>query len=170
MRPLYRGRTLLPLGLLGVAAALIAFVVRGTWAEPRRAPSALGEGPICYVRQDAPGEKEVCCALRLAAPLDEVWEAITDYEHFGDICECVHAERIEHEPDGRCRLSARANTVLAGQLPFAVEMHNEQSLEQYIASWDQPSGETQVNRGRWVLTPLGPRETLLEISMEIQID
>jgi hypothetical protein len=171
LRQLRRKWLCLPIGLLLVlAAAMLALFVRGTWADTqRRIPSGIDEGPVCYVHQDESGEKEVCCAIRLAVPMDEVWEAITDYEHFGDICSCVHADRIVHEPDGRCRLEARANSVPPGQLPFAVEMRHEQMLEQYTSSWDQPSGEVQINRGRWVLTPLGPRETLLEVSLEVQV-
>jgi hypothetical protein len=153
-----------------MAALTLVLFVRGTWADTeRRIPTGIDDAPVCYVRQDASGEKEVCCAVRVAAPMDEVWEAITDYEHFGDICTCVHADRIAHEPDGRCRLEARANSISPGQIPFAVEMRHEQMLDQYVSSWDQSSGEVLVNRGRWVLTPLGPRETLLEVSMEVQV-
>lgn len=162
---------LLPIGLLLVmASATLGLFVRGTWADThRRIPAGIEEEPICYVRQLAGEDKEVCCALRLAAPMDEVWTTITDYEHFGDICACVHADRIAHEPDGRCRLEARAKSVPPGQLPFTVEMRQEQMLNQYTSSWDQSSGEVLVNRGRWVLTPLGPRETLLEVSLEVQV-
>lgn len=171
MRQPRRRWLILPIGLLLLMAALtLVLFVRGTWADTeRRIPAGIDEGPVCYVHQDASGEKEVCCALRVAAPMDEVWEAITDYEHFGDICTCVHADRIAHEPDGRCRLEARANSISPGQIPFAVEMQHEQMLDQYVSSWDQPSGEVHVNRGRWVLTPLGPRETLLEVSLEVQV-
>jgi len=162
---------LIPIGLLAVltAATLSAFV-RGTRAETeRRVPADIADEPVCYVYQNAAAEKEVRCAIRLAVPMDEVWAAITDYEHFGDICSCIHADQITHEPDGSCRLKARANSVPPGQLPFAVEMRHEQMLDQYVSSWDQPSGEVLVNRGQWMLTPVAPRETLLEVSLEIQV-
>ena len=153
-----------------MALVTLGAYVRGTWADTQqRVPANLGEGPVCYIYQDSSGEKEVRCAIRLSVPMDEVWSAITDYEHFGDICSCIHAEKIIHEPDGLCRLEARANAIPPGQMPFAVEMRHEQKLEQYVSSWDQPSDEILVNRGQWILTPLGPRETLLEVSLEIQI-
>jgi uncharacterized membrane protein len=161
----------IPAGLLAVvAAATLAALVRGSWSDAeRRVPAEPGGEPVCYVHQNSDVEKEVRCAVRLAAPMDEVWAVITDYEHFGDICSCVHAARIEHEPNGICRLEARANSLPPGQMPFEVEMRHKQLLHQYQSSWDQPSGELLVNRGQWVLTPLSPRETLLEVSLEIQV-
>jgi hypothetical protein len=153
-----------------MAAVTLGAFVRGTWADgERRVPLSIAEGPVCYLYRDSTGEKEVRCAIRLPVPMDEVWSAITDYEHFGDICSCIHAEQITHEPDGLCRLEARANSLPPGQMPFAVEMRHEQKLNQYVSSWDQSSGELLVNRGQWILTPVGPRETLLEVSLEIQI-
>jgi hypothetical protein len=153
-----------------MAAVTLGAFVRGTWADgERRVPLSIAEGPVCYLYRDSTGEKEVRCAIRLPVSMDEVWSAITDYEHFGDICSCIHAEQITHEPDGLCRLEARANSLPPGQMPFAVEMRHEQKLNQYVSSWDQSSGELLVNRGQWILTPVGPRETLLEVSLEIQI-
>jgi hypothetical protein len=171
LRRLRRSRLMLPIGLLLVMAVVtLALFVRGTWADTeRRIPAGIEDGPLCYVHQDARGDKEVCCAIRLSAPMDEVWEAITDYEHFGDICSCVHADRVAYEPDGSCRLEARANSVSPGQMPFAVQMRHDQMLDQYSSCWDQPSGDVLVNRGRWTLTPLGPRETLVEVSLEVQV-
>ncbi|HWG47525.1 MAG TPA: hypothetical protein VN688_32480 [Gemmataceae bacterium] len=166
-----RRKLLLTLSVLLTVMAVVtlALFARGTWASERRVPAGIAEGPVCYVHQDSTGEKEVRCAIRLPVPMDEVWAALTDYEHFGDICSCIHAEQTTHEPDGLCRLKARANSLPPGQMPFAVEMRHEQKLDQYISSWDQSSGALLVNRGQWILTPMGPRETLLEVSLEIQI-
>lgn len=171
MRKVQRKLLLIPVGLLtALTAAALAVFVRGSWSDTeRRVPAEPGAEPVCYVYQNAAAEKEVRCAIRLAAPMDEVWAVITDYEHFGDICSCVHAARIAHEPDGNCRLEARANALPPGQMPFAVEMRHEQLLHQYVSSWDEPTGELLVNRGQWVLTPLTPHETLLEVSLEIQV-
>ncbi len=54
-------------------------------------------------------------------------------------------------------------------MPFTVEMRHEQMLQQYVSSWDQPSGELLVNRGQWILTPVGMRETMIEVSLEIHV-
>jgi uncharacterized membrane protein len=162
---------LIPVGLLTVLTVVtLAAFVRGTRAETEpRIPAALDDEPICYLYRNPAGEKEVRCAIRVPAPMDEIWQAITDYEHFGDICSCIRADQIVHEPDGNCRLEARAKSIPPGRMPFAVQMRNEQMLDQYISSWDQSEGDILVNRGRWVLTPMGPDETLLEVSLELQI-
>jgi hypothetical protein len=171
LRRVRRKWLLLPAGLLLLMLILtLGAFVRGTWADTeRRIPATLADGPVCHVYQGEDGAKEVRCAIRLASSMDEVWEAITDYVHFGDICSCIHADRIAHEPDGSCQLEARVLTLSPGWMPFAVQMRNEQKLHQYTSSWDQPSGSVTVNRGRWTLTELGPRETLLEVSLEIQV-
>lgn len=171
MRRRRRKWLLVPAGLLLLMAVLtLAAFLRGTRADAdRRMPDALDDEPVCYIYRDESGAKEARCAVRLAASMDEVWDVIADYEHFGDICEFIQARQIIYEPDGRCRLEARVKTITPGQLPFAVEMRHEQKLACYTASWDQPSGAIEVNRGAWTLTPLGPRETLLEVSLEIQM-
>jgi hypothetical protein len=101
--------------------------------------------------------------------LDEVWAVITDYENLGDVCTCVVGDRIGHEPDGTSRLEARARSGLPGFVPFAVEMHHQQGLDRYVASWDEAAGRVEVNRGRWELTPAGPRETVVALSLEVEV-
>jgi hypothetical protein len=156
----------LPAALL--AGALGAAVVRGTRAEePLDPPPAAG--PVCQVCRAPGGGKEVRCAARLPYPLERVWEVVTDYGHYGDICECLHADDVRHEPDGRCRVAARARALLGGEVPFAVELRHEQDLDEYSASWDQADGRVVVNRGRWLLRPAGRSETLVSLSLEVQV-
>jgi hypothetical protein len=150
------------LGALGAWA-------RGTWAEAPRDPAAVGEGPTCCVCLAPDGGKEVRCALRVPFPMDEVWAAVTDYEHFGDICPYIRARDVSHDPDGRTLLQAEARSGLGGHVPFEVELRREQMLDEYVSTWDQASGDVEVNRGRWVLRPTGPRETLVAVSLEVQV-
>ncbi len=157
----------LPAALVGGALALA--LVRGTWAEAPRDPPNAGDGPVCQLCPAPGGGKEVRCAARLPYPLEQVWEAVTDYDHYGDICECLHADDVRHEPDGRCRVAARARSPLGGEVPFAVELRREQNLDEYVVSWDQPYGRVVVNRGRWQLRPAGTSETLVSLSLEVQV-
>jgi uncharacterized membrane protein len=150
--------------LLGAGA-----YVRGTYTREPRDPEIAGEGPTCAVCAAPGGGKEVRCAIRLAHPMDEVWKVVTDYDHFGDICPYLDAEAIRHDPAGTSRIEARAQSGLPGTIPFAVEMHYEQGLHQYTASWDQPDGNVLVNRGAWTLRPVGPSETLLILTLEVQM-
>jgi hypothetical protein len=153
--------------LLGLV--VLTVVVRGTWADTSpRDPGSIAEGPVCQVFQDAEG-KQVRCAIRLPFSLDEVWAVITDYDHFGDVCPYLHRTQIEPEPDGKCRLQTAVDSPLGSRVPFSVQMHYQQDLYQYVASWDQPEGALLVNRGRWELTPVSPRETLLVLCMEVQM-
>jgi hypothetical protein len=159
--------TLLGLALLFVLAALL----RGTWAdETPRDPATVAEGPLTQVVRSPGGAKEVRCAIRLPFAVEEVWEAVTDYDNFGDICECIHGAKIRHQPDGTCRLEARVRSGLPGTVPFAVDLRHERSLDRYVSSWDEPAGRVQVNRGRWELTPTGPQETLVALSLEVEVE
>ena len=156
----------LPAALL--AGALGAAVVRGTRAEkPLDPPPAAG--PVCQVCRAPGGGKEVRCAARLPYPLERVWEVVTDYGHYGDICECLHADDVRHEPDGRCLLKGRVRSLLSGTVPFAAELRHEQGLDEYVISWDRPDGRVLVNRGRWRLRPVGRAETLVALSLEVQV-
>jgi hypothetical protein len=142
---LRRRRRLLivPGTLLGlVLLFLLAAFVRGTWAdETPRDPATVSEGPLTQVVRGPDGGKEVRCAIRLPNAIEEVWAVVTDYDNFGDICECIQAEKIHHEPDGTCRLEARARSGLPGTVPFAVDLRHERSLGRYVSSWDEAGGQ-----------------------------
>ncbi len=173
MSPLRRRHLLLiPGALLGLLLLLVlAAYVRGTWAdEAPRNPASAGERPTAQVLRRPDGGREVRCAIRLPFPLEEVWAAVTDYDNFGDICECIQAKVIRHEPDGTCRLEAEARSGLPGMVPFAVDLRQERTLDRYVASWDEPSGRVRVNRGRWELEPTGPRQTLTALSLELEVE
>jgi hypothetical protein len=171
MSRIRRSRRLALPGLLlgGALAVLAAAFVRGTLAQEPRVPATVEGGPVCQVVETPEEGRHVRCTKVVAFPLEEVWAAVTDYDNFGDICSCIHAGTIAHEPDGRCRLEARADAGVPGSVPFAVELRHEQGLFDYVASWDQTGGDVLVNRGRWVLTPLGPESTLLSLRLEVQV-
>ena len=152
-----------------LVGALGAAFVRGAWPEEGRDPAGVADGPVCAVCRTPGGGKEVRCALRLPYTMDRVWEVVTDYDHYGDVCDCIRADAVRHEPDGRCRLAARARSLLAGEVPFAVELLPEQNLDEYVISWDRPDGRVLVNRGRWRLRPVGRAETLVALSLEVQV-
>jgi hypothetical protein len=162
----------LPVTLLGLLLVLgLGAYVRGTWADDvPRDPASAAEAPLAQVLRRPDGGREVRCAIRLPFPPEEVWSAVTDYDNFGDICECIQAKTIRHEPDGTCRLEAEARSGLPGTVPFAVELRQERGLDRYVSSWDEPGGCVRVNRGRWELTAAGPRETLAALSLELEVE
>jgi hypothetical protein len=162
-------------GVGASAAVLVAVVglaayVRGTWADGEaRVPASVEAGPLCHL-YDMPGEgKQVRCAMLLPYSLDRVWEAVTDYDNYGDICCYVHAADLTYDPNGTLRIEGSAQSAFGGTVPFAAEIRHEQQLDRYRTSWDQPSGDVLVNRGHWIVTPTGPSETLLELTLEVQM-
>jgi hypothetical protein len=171
LRRCLRPRLLLP----GLAAGLIGALglgayVRGTWADAEPVQAAdVNSGTVCHL-YEMPGEgKQVRCAMLLPYSLDQVWAAVTDYDNYGDICSYVHAGAITHDPNGTCRLDATAQSGLTGEIPFVADVRHEQLLDQYRTTWDQPSGDVLVNRGHWIVTPRGPSETLLELTLEVEV-
>jgi hypothetical protein len=160
-----------PVGLGGLAVlAGLVFFVRGTWADDTaRNPSRCEDAPRTQLLRQPDGSIEARCAVLLPHPMDEVWLAITDYEHFGDICTCVQATRIGYDPAGPTRIEAVTPIGFGRRIPFAVTVRYEQNLYEYVAAWDEPSGEVLVDRGRWVLQAVSPQETLLSLSLEVRV-
>ena len=150
---------------LGAAGAM----VRGTWAdlEPRD-PPGVGDPPLAQVLRLPDGTRSVRAAIRLGHRPDEVWQIITDYDHYGDICSFIRGAELEHGSDG-CRVRGRAVTPVPLSLPFQIELKHEQELLEYTSSWDEASGDVLVNRGAWRVRPVGDGEALLSLSLEVQV-
>ncbi len=155
--------------VLGTGVALAAAAIRGTWADDEpRDPARVGDPPVAQVLRLPDGGREVRAAIRLPHPPEEVWLAVTDYDHYGDLCEFIHGAQVEHGPDG-CRMTGNAVTPLPVCLPISLDMKHQQELLEYTASWDAPSGDVLVNRGAWRARPVGDGETLLSVSLEIEV-
>jgi uncharacterized membrane protein len=158
----------------GVASALLAAIVigaylRGTLGDAELLTPSRVADPVCQL-VEIPGEgKQVRCAMLLPYSVEQVWEAVTDYDNYGDICSYVHAGTITHDPNGTCRLEAKADSGLAAEVPFRAEIRHEQMLNRYQTTWDEASGDVLVNRGHWILTPQGSTETLVELTLEVQV-
>ena len=166
-----RGLALTALVLGPLLLLTVGAVARGTWAdEEPRLPQRIEDGAICTVCQPPGQTKHVHCAMLMPYPMEEVWETITDYDHLGELCQCLQFDETVREPDGSCRLKAKAASGLPESVPFALEVRQEQSLNQYVSTWDQASGHVTVNRGSWMLTSKGPSLTLVELSVEVQMD
>jgi hypothetical protein len=166
----FRTRLAMPLTLfLAMALLTTGACLRGMRTSRPRDPEPGDDGPLAQVCLSPHGTREVRSAIRLAHPLDEVWEVITDYGNYGDMGPFCQADAIHYDPRGTCDLKVRIDSGLATTLPCSVRMHHEQHLQEYIAWWDQPDGDVIVNRGRWVLRPLGPRETLLSVTLEVEV-
>jgi hypothetical protein len=158
------------LACMSLGLVVIAAFVRGTWADSEPLmPADASSGTVCHL-YEMPGEgKQVRCAMLLPYSLEQVWAAVTDYDNYGDICSYVKAGDITHDPSGVCHLEATAQSGLPGSIPFNADIRHEQLLNRYQTTWDEASGDVLVNRGHWILTPRGPTETLLELTLEVQV-
>jgi hypothetical protein len=163
-------RRLLPALLVLLIAGLgLGLFVRGTCARavPRQ-PATTDEGPVASVVLLPDGTRDVCAAIRLAYPMDEVWQVITDYDHYGDVCDLIHGARVQRGPDGAA-VTGLARTPLPRDVPFSIELRHEQDLFEYRSTWDDASGDVLVNRGAWVARPVGREETVLLLRQELQM-
>jgi hypothetical protein len=50
-----------------------------------------------------------------------------------------------------------------------LHVRHEESPEKRMAVWDEPHGSWKVNRGSWVVTPMGADATLLEYNLELSV-
>src|SRR5688500_8980446 len=115
-------RRVVVLVVVTVAVNLIvglAAFVRGTWAGPPHDPARVEDGPAAQVVRLADGTRQVRASVRLAYPPEAVWAAITDYEHYGEICSFLHAAEVEQGPDG-CRAHGRVDTGVVGTVPYTL--------------------------------------------------
>jgi hypothetical protein len=164
-----RWRTWLGGGLLAVMVlTLVGLFVRSLQADPIACvPASVEEGIVGQIFQ-RPGEAPVArCAVVLPHDLEEVWQVLNDYEHYGDICDYIHGARVTPEADGQCTVQADGDTLLGGRLPFAVRVRPERDLEHCVLSWETAGGPV-ANRGRWVLTRVADG-TLLEVEQEVAV-
>jgi uncharacterized membrane protein len=162
---------LLP-GTLLAAVLLLGggLYVRGTWADTEpRLPGHVGDEPVCHVFQPPGEEPCVRCAVLLPYPIEQVWDVIIDADRFGDICPYIQSAEVQHDPDHKSQIDARVQTAGPFSVPFGIEVRNQRELERFVSRWDRTGGDVLVNRGAWVLTPRGPDETLLELTMEVRM-
>ncbi|MCO5168499.1 MAG: SRPBCC family protein [Planctomycetes bacterium] len=153
---------------LGLVFALL--YVRGTRVSPtpldptepaRRAARQLGQG------RDGP---RIEAALVLDHPADAVWAVVTDYARFGETFSppfwTLRLDEASPLDATRTRLRGEAVSRL-WRFPIDIVVdHGEAPDGARVAAWD---AEGQVNRGRWVVRPLGPGRTQLRYEAELRV-
>ncbi len=166
-----RRRLFIPLVLLALLVGTgVVLFVRGTWADdvPRN-PASVAEGPVSQLYQPAGQSRRVRCAVLLPYPPDRVWDAVTDYPHYGDFLPYISDDTGERTAEGG-RVSGQAKSVLGGDWPFTIHVREENSPEKRVASWNETgTGEVRVNRGSWEVIPAAGGQTLLVLSLEGEV-
>ena len=108
----------------------------------------------------ATGRKVVQASSVIDAPVDQVWDVVTDYAHFSEIFPGMSASSVERTQDGRRRLKAKVSLAPAPiSWTFSVKINHEKTDRVRIAEWDEPSGRVSVNRGFMRVEDLGDGHT-----------
>jgi coenzyme Q-binding protein COQ10 len=168
-----RPRVLLPLiFVVAVAGGIGGFFVRGTWADGIvRTPTTHADGMIRQLLLTAEGRKIVRGALVIDAPIEKVWDVITDYDHFADFMPNIASLHSSVEADGRIKLSGVVTTFAAD---FPIELHVRHDRASWTTSWDEATGEFAVNKGHWTLEKHGSQgdardHTLVVYELDIEV-
>ena len=160
--------------LVAVFAVAVAIVVtRGSRARSDdHDAQSVSDGIVSYLRLTEDGHKEVRCSAVVQASSDRAWSVVTDYEHFPDIFESalwrMRIERVERGGDEVRLLGAVVSRLRT--FPVDVRIRHRASPSERTASWDSSSGNRQVNRGRWIVSPRSPTESLLVYAVEVEVD
>ncbi len=164
-----RKRVVLPaFFVLLVAGGIGGVFVRGTWADGIvKTPTTHKDGLVRQLLLDEAGRKIVRGALVIDAPIDAVWDTITDYDHFADFMPNIATLHSSVEADGRIKLSGIVTTFAAD---FPVELHVKHDRARWTTSWDEASGKFKVNKGHWTLEKHGAGDhTLVVYELDIEV-
>lgn len=167
-----RKRILIPSVLLAVLAlATIWLYWRGTAADTvERNPSSPADGPVTQLfSQD--GRTSVRCAIIVDAPTAAVWPVVTDYDSHSRFVPYIAQLSSQKLDDGKVRLTGVAHSRMWGDWPFEINVTESKQPDQgnYSATWDEPDKSGfAVNRGGWVLKPIGAKQTLLVFTKEAE--
>ncbi len=128
--------------------------------------------PLRQLGQGRDGPR-VEAALVVEQPLEAVWSVVTDYARFGEIFQpplwTLRVDEVAALEGDRHRLRGEAVSRL-WRFPIDVTIeHRAEGDGARVASWDV-SGEASgaVNRGRWLLRPLGPSRTQVVYEAEVR--
>jgi hypothetical protein len=156
---------------LAVAAPLTVVVLLG-WAFALGAlaetPAEPGPAPVVQVIDEPDLGRHVRAMVKVPYSVEEVWQVLTDHDRYGDICPYLHRPNFEPDPARTTRLTGRIQG-LANTFPLDVELHHEQDLNEYRATWDTGDADVPVNRGRWTVRRLGHRESVIEVAVAVEV-
>jgi hypothetical protein len=167
-----RKRILIPSVLLAlVALTAIWLYWRGTAADTvERNPNSPAEGPVTQLlTQD--GHTFVRCAIIVDAPPAAVWPVVTNYDSHSTFVPYIAELSSQKLDDGKVRLTGVAHSRMWGDWPFEIDVTENKQPDQgnYSATWDEPDKSGfAVNRGGWVLKPIGAKQTLMVFTKQAE--
>jgi ribosome-associated toxin RatA of RatAB toxin-antitoxin module len=158
--------------VLAAAVALAVLYVRGTWADTEpRDPASAADGPVSQIYLREGGFKQVRCAALLPYALDDVWDMLTDYTNYDKMLPYLADVTAEKKGDGEWVMQGQAKSAFRGYWPFQITITQRAGPDGGRIWWDEHSaeGEVQLNRGGWELRKRGDKETLLVLTLEVEV-
>jgi hypothetical protein len=157
---------LLPVAIPLILLALLAWVVaRGALAET---PAEATATPTAQVLDDPELGRHVRAVVRVQNSLEEVWQVLTDHARYGDVCPYLRSPTFEPDPQRTTHLIGRIQG-LANTFPLDVQLRQEQNLDEYRSTWSSSDADVPVNKGCWVVRRIGPRETVIEVAVAVEV-
>lgn len=158
--------------VLAAAAALAVLYVRGTWADAEpHDPASAADSPVSQIYLSEGGVKQVRCAVLLPYALGDVWDVLTDYADYGRMLPYLADVTAEKKGDGEWVMKGQAKSAFRGYWPFQITIREAKSTDGGRIWWDEHSaeGEVLLNRGGWELRKRGDQETLLVLTLEVEV-
>jgi len=163
------------LRIVGGGLAALLLLLGGLYARGTRVsttpldPREPAAKPTRQLGQGRDGPR-VEAAMVIERPADEVWAVVTDYAHFGEIFQpplwTLRVEAAELDATHRELRGEAASRLWRFPIDVTVE-HRAEADGARVASWDSPDAGA-VNRGRWVVRPLGPTRTQVLYEAEVR--
>lgn len=150
-----------------------AFIVRGSWASATpKIPTSVEQGIVTQLYLTPTGQKEIHCYAVLNYPAKDVWQVVTDYEHFAEIFGgkfwSIKISKVEKKENNIFHMAGEVTSTI-GTWPMDVDITHTETPDKYIASWDKPGDVVKINRGSWTITPISADKALVVYSLESQI-
>ncbi|MBK7995429.1 MAG: SRPBCC family protein [Blastocatellia bacterium] len=152
---------------------LFTFAIRGSWASSTpKIPTSVEQGIVTQLFLTPTGQKEIHCYAVLNYPAKDVWQVVTDYEHFAEIFGgkfwSIKISKVEKKENNIFHMAGEVTSII-GTWPMDVDITHSETPEKYVASWDKPGDVVKINRGSWAITPISADKTLVVYSLESQI-
>lgn len=99
------------------------------------------------------------------APIEKVYQAITEYEHYMDFVEGVSNVKVIDQTEGGALVEYHLNFIKT--FTYRLKMTHEHPTK---ISWELDSGDLfKTNKGYWKLKDLGDGRTEVEYDLELDV-
>ncbi len=133
--------------------------------DPLRARLASGE-VVVESGEGAGGRREARARALIAAPIEKVWEAITDYDRYKEFMPFTTASEVRRR-DGDRILFYSELAVPLKKIWYEIEI--EIDRPRWRTRWRRVDGTLKANDGSWQLEPRGTGETAALYTVHVEL-